>query len=364
MHKTRTIKGQVDFVLADKLLGALGLINPMLTGLISGPLVLYGRGNLGKLAQEYCKAIGLPVMAHIEREERADTGATVAVCVVNSPYVPIETELFERGFANVVPFYDIAEQNKHRHPLSNGWHLGSLSPNVNYVALNWSDDTSRAHHLQFLAWHKAREEWVFEEAPVFTQDRYFIPEVSTVLTCTETFVDVGACFGEVIKKFCHKVGGYYDKVIPIEADPYNCDILRENVPFDPLNYIISDFADTKTFHKGLGYCSQLSQTGDWNVKTTPLDDFTNLKPTFIKIHIEGHELPALKGAKRMLVENRPIIAVTAYHNEDGVWKIPMWLMTELENYNFHFRLHGWCGTGAVVYAIPRERYESTCRATH
>jgi hypothetical protein len=27
----------------------------------------------------------------------------------------------------------------------------------------------------------------------------------------------------------------------------------------------------------------------------------------------------------------------------------------LPNYRFFFRAHSWCGTGGVVYAIPKER---------
>jgi hypothetical protein len=30
-------------------------------------------------------------------------------------------------------------------------------------------------------------------------------------------------------------------------------------------------------------------------------------------------------------------------------------MQTLPRYRFLFRAHSWCGTGAVVYAIPQER---------
>ena len=29
------------------------------------------------------------------------------------------------------------------------------------VLARWDDDVSRAHHLQFLAWRRLREEWIF-----------------------------------------------------------------------------------------------------------------------------------------------------------------------------------------------------------
>ena len=75
----------------------------------------------------------------------------------------------------------------------------------------------------------------------------------------------------------------------------------------------------------------------------------------MKLHLEGAELAALQGARKTLLANRPIVAATVYHNADGIWKTPLWLMETLPDYRFLFRAHSWCGTGAVVYAIPKAR---------
>jgi len=48
-------------------------------------------------------------------------------------------------------------------------------------------------------------------------------------------------------------------------------------------------------------------------------------------------------------------SATIYHNADGIWRTALWLMQTLPRYRFLFRLDAWCGTGAVIYAIPRER---------
>ena len=84
-------------------------------------------------------------------------------------------------------------------------------------------------------------------------------------------------------------------------------------------------------------------------------DTLGLAPTFIKRHLEGGELPALKGARETLAKHRPLVVATVYHNDDGIWRTPSWLMETLPDYRFLFRAHSWCGTGAVVYALPRER---------
>ena len=84
-------------------------------------------------------------------------------------------------------------------------------------------------------------------------------------------------------------------------------------------------------------------------------DSLDLAPDFIKLHLEGAELDALRGARETIRRHRPIIAVTTYHNADGIWRTPAWLMDTLEDYRFLMRLHSGCGTGAVVYALPQEQ---------
>ena len=89
------------------------------------------------------------------------------------------------------------------------------------------------------------------------------------------------------------------------------------------------------FHDGLGYASQLADTGRKRVATRPLDAL-GVSPTFVKLHLEGAELAALKGARRTLASSRPIIAATVYHNADGIWRTPLWLMQTLPDYRFLF----------------------------
>jgi hypothetical protein len=108
------------------------------------------------------------------------------------------------------------------------------------------------------------------------------------------------------------------------------------------------------FHDGLGYASQVSETGRIDTEMRPIDGL-GLAPTFIKLHLEGYELEALKGARRTLLEKRPILLATVYHNDDGIWRTPLWLMKTLTDYRLLFRLHSYCGTSAVIYAIPAER---------
>jgi FkbM family methyltransferase len=348
------------------------------------PLALYGAGNLGRLARDHLKAVGRSFALVIDRNalalaldddwagtlvlspgnvsDSAKEDLCLAVSVATTPYVPLERELADLGFRHIVPFYDLAENFRHVHPLSNGWFAPPLSAedqdNTREVLAHWADDTSRAHHLQFVAWRRLRDEWSFEAAPVDGGNRFFIPEIMDVLERDETFLDAGAHHGSVLRTFAERTGGSFRKIIAVEPDRANHLVLTSGLPGDPriavLDCALGEHAGHAPFHHGLGYASQISPTGRMTLPVRPIDDL-DIAPTFIKLHLEGGELAALRGARATILAHRAIVAATVYHNADGIWRTAQWLMQTLPRYRFLFRTHSWCGTGAVIYAIPQER---------
>ncbi len=353
---------------------------------VDKPLILYGAGNLGKMAKEYFEKLGIPFLFVVDANPdlhsrdpfwagieiygihnvpiKQRESSLLAICVVTTSFSHVTVPLKEKGWRDVVPFYDIAEAYRDRHPLSNGWHSGLLTDDIigiESVLSRWEDDISRAHYLQFIAWHSLREEWFFGGAPVTTHDRFFIPQVISILHDHELFVDIGAHYGEVIIRFLSAVKNKYNEIYAIEPDVENLshlrDLLEENVPrknVKILTFALDSVADKKHFYHGLGYASQFSELGQSKVDVRRLDDLL-IPATFIKIHIEGWECSVISGGLETLMYNRPILTVTSYHNREGLWHLPAQIMTCLENYAYYFRLHSWHGTGGVIYAIPRER---------
>jgi len=300
----------------------------------------------------------------IEYGEDVDKDVCVAVSVVTAPYVPIEIDLLNRGYKAVIPFYDLTEHYRDRHPLANGWYANHFNladrQAIRHVIHNLADVTSVGHYLAFLAWRRLREEWSFALAPMPSCPRFFIPEVTSVLHKNEVFVDGGAHFGGVSLEFMKQTKGTFKTIFAIEPDPKNREMFEitigHNDKVKMYSCALAEHQGIANFHGGLGYASQLATTGHQYVITYPLDAL-NLKPTFVKLHLEGGELAALKGARHTLLAHRPILATTVYHNADGLWKTAMYLMEHLADYRFLFRAHNWCATGAVIYAIPNERYQ-------
>ncbi len=264
-----------------------------------------------------------------------DAGARIAVSVVTSPYVTIESSLVARGCADVVPFYDLAEGLRGRHPLANGWFADPLTADeqreIEGVHAGWDDDVSRAHHLQFMSWRRLREEWTFEGVAVSTK-RYFIPEVVEALRDRETFLDGGAYHGDVSLAFAAKVAGL--RVTAVEPDTANRVVLAQSLRGLPraevLDCALAAQDGAAAFSEGYGFASKLSVFGQTQVRVRSIDSL-DVEPSFIKLHLEGGELDALRGARETLRARRPIVTATVNHNADSLSRTAGWLIRELDD---------------------------------
>ena len=91
------------------------------------------------------------------------------------------------------------------------------------------------------------------------------------------------------------------------------------------------------------------------VRTDTLDSLISEPVDFLKMDIEGAELPALHGATRILKESRPILAISIYHSLDDLADIPIFLHEQMKDYTFFLRHHSFTVGETVMYGIPKER---------
>lgn len=339
---------------------------------VDKPLVLYGAGTLGKIALEYFNNIGIPISCIIDKKINYDINNFVndnirenyllAICIVTSSYEEIYSQLISEGWKDIIPFYDITLAYQDIHPLNNGWYAGIFNnkdiEGMEYVIDHLGDDISYAHYLQFVAWHSLRKEYIFKDAPIIHKDKYFIPEVVSILNRNETFVDIGAYDGEFTIKFMKNVNNKFEHIYAFEPDKENIDRFVRNVgTHDKIKIIpnvLGKRSEKRKFYSKLKCLSQLSELGSELVQVHILDDFEIL-PTIIKIHVEGLENDIIKGGLKTIIDNRPILMITIYHDRKGLWENIYYLMKLLDNYVYYFRLHAWCGTSGIIYAIPEGR---------
>lgn len=351
--------------------------------------IIYGAGNLGKIAynfikdfkfniccvvdsdppvyenDDFWKGVNIKKLDELTIEEKST--AIFLICISNYSFWSIKTNLKLNNCKNILSFFKLTNQVKSvDNYIPNGWELETTKSNkrkLEKVITLFKDEHSKLSYTQFCLWRYDQREVLTGLCPIDTTNRYFIPEVTSVLKEDEVFVDVGAYDGRVSFDFMEKVKHKYKAIYMFEPDPRLFQKIKGNVekeyPFAweklfGCFFALGDKRRQVKFLERKDFLSKCSESGKQLKQMYPLDYFI-IDPSIIKCHIEGGELNFIKGAKKTIKKYRPIIMITTYHTEDGFYKIPMLLKKYCKNYDFYWRNHNYMGQGSVMYAIPQER---------
>ena len=93
--------------------------------------------------------------------------------------------------------------------------------------------------------------------------------------------------------------------------------------------------------------SKITENAALDVATVPattatmirIDDYVKehgIKPSFVKMDLEGGEMDALTGAKETLIKYKPQLAVCLYHKPSDMWTIPELIQAIVPEYRY------WC----------------------
>lgn len=178
----------------------------------------------------------------------------------------------------------------------------------------------------------------------------------------EHFVDCGAADGDTIAEFC-KRWERWSFITAFEPDKANYEKLRVSVTdqqWVELHWgAVSDSRSMMPFQATGDYSAHLaphiSQPATTLVECRTLDDSLRYPPTFIKMDIEGSELEALWGARRILKEHSPVLAICAYHKSEDLWQIPLLIHALQPDYKLFLRRYSPGTMDLVWYAVPPER---------
>jgi len=123
----------------------------------------------------------------------------------------------------------------------------------------------------------------------------------------------------------------------------------------PLPLGVSDQNTFVSFNNSGSESSGIASTGNTEILCVRLDDVvpTREKIDFIKMDVEGAELSVLKGAENVIHANRPILAISLYHNWDDLWTIPNYVQDTHPGYDFFIRQHMNNSFELFLYAVPR-----------
>ena len=168
----------------------------------------------------------------------------------------------------------------------------------------------------------------------------------------DVLLDCGACWGDTAILFANKVGEK-GHVYSFEFMPENVKIFNRNISLNEslsnrLTIIQKALGDesnkTLSFsNNGPGSRVGCHDVDSIKVQSITIDDFAasnNIERIdFIKMDIEGSELPSLKGAVNVLKKYRPKLAISIYHSIDDFVNIPIFLNSLNLGYSFFIK-HG------------------------
>lgn len=197
-----------------------------------------------------------------------------------------------------------------------------------------------------------------------TDHQYF--EFPSLFHYGTAFVDGGCLNCRTSYRFADWCGNGYSKIFAYEPDPISSSICKENLlnkgirNFQLIQAGLSDHEGKVLFRAGLYGCSHIiknsgSEENSTTVPVTTIDDTVGEeKVGFIKMDIEGAEFDALHGAKKVIVRDKPLLAISVYHRVGDMLAVMDYLRCLEPEYHFWLRHYSIGIADTVLYASVDE----------
>jgi FkbM family methyltransferase len=357
-----------------------------------GQVVLFGSGNLGKKCLNGLRKIGIEPVAFADNnvaiwntkiegvevlspETAAQKYGDNALFIVtiwspgrNRRFVLLRDQLHQLNCLNVTSFITLFWQYP---AIFLPYYCIDLPHNI-YEQLDdviavfslLSDDYSKQQYLNQLKWRICLD---FDHLSSSTEIQY-LPKLLLPLLRYEVFIDCGAFDGDTVKNLIDTQEYSFEKIICFEPDPSNVENLKAYI--SNLDNVIQEkvvvYQNATGKEKGKirfsatgSGASAISLEGELEVDSIPLDEIlADEVPTFIKMDIEGAEIDTLLGASHIIEKYHPILALSVYHQQDHLWRIPLLVNSICSDYSYFLIPHGEDGLDLVFYAIPNSRFTS------
>lgn len=282
----------------------------------------------------------------------------VISCVTASFPISALCNLEKAGIQQVADYFSIADASNGQLPqvraiIETRDDYRQHSEEYAQVRQRLCDDTSRDifdRLMDFRLNANLRPMTVFDYA---ADRQYFEPFLE--LHSEEVFVDGGGFDGYTSGDFAVRCPDYRaihlfepsDKMLAVAQSKLS-DIPR--ITFHPIG--LYDRAATLNFDADDGSASRITKTGTQTIRVDCLDDTVSDAVSFIKLDLEGAELPALQGARKHILADHPKLAVAIYHQPEDFWQIPKYILGLRDDYKLYLRHYteGW--TETVMFFIP------------
>lgn len=174
----------------------------------------------------------------------------------------------------------------------------------------------------------------------------------------EIFVDCGCLDGATSKEFIRWSNNKYNHIYAFEPDSAQTTKCKAALAPDKSDVYSLGCWKEKSELRFTGFLegsSYVSETGETVISVDSLDHIlAGKKVTFIKMDIEGSEIPALLGSEKLIQENHPKLAISIYHRPEDIYEIPNLLLQYNPDYVFFIRHYSICASETVLYAFDKK----------
>lgn len=180
----------------------------------------------------------------------------------------------------------------------------------------------------------------------------------------EVFVDCGCFDGATCYNFAGWCGSKgFEHIYSFEADPENYEkskqLLAPLGKCELFRYGISDvskkvYFSSDAFETSCIISKEAAEMRNFEgvdeIETVALDDVLKGKRiTFIKMDIEGAEYEALLGARNLILENRPRMAISVYHKFEDFVTLANLVLEMHPDYRIAYRHYGFDELETIMY---------------
>jgi FkbM family methyltransferase len=330
--------------------------------------ICFGASDAGATAPQYLLKEGIKIKYYCDNDSKKQ-GSTFHDLQVHSPeyikrenspnvlitscYITeIKKQLSEMGVTNSYAFPGIG--NPHGiHDLYDGTVIENNFDQIKKLEAILADETSKIVLEKILKNRLSGESSYLDE--IMTGDMYF-PQDIIQLGKSENFIDAGGYIGDTAELILSKTGRKYESIHVFEPDPNNFEKLTGNVGNHKnifcVNKGVADFTGDLSFSVNIGLDSKIDALGKHKIEVVTIDEFfKDRSVSFIKMDIEGGEISALHGAKRIIAQQKPQLAICVYHRPEHLWQIPLTIHSFAPMMNIFLRHHAGSCVDTVCYAI-------------
>ncbi len=351
----------------------------------SGNVVIFGAGQLGRFLLPAVQTAGLVSVAYCDNDSRrwGEIGGVPVMSPADALRLHGDQAFFLLAIYNATPAYrqlrELGCRHIVRYPLF-FWRYSQFIPDERLALpqriLEQAAEMRSAYGL--LSDEESREEFCAQirwrclldydclPHPHSPEEMYFPPDLVSLLP-EETFVDCGAFNGDTIRAYLAKSALRFRHIYAFEPDTSNLHALGAYLAslevsttsrITVLPFAIGKRDETVQFNAQGSVGSKVVRSkGTAEIACRTLDSAigAEVKPTLIKMDIEGAEVDAIPGAAKIISKCRPVIAACAYHYPEHLWILPKLLKAPNPSYRIYLRRYAEECWETVYYAIPPER---------